>query len=63
MAILRQMTEGHYKRYIEEFQFLIDLRDFLMEILTLFHVLVGDDVFAADWLEMVMLQNRCVIIG
>lgn len=54
------MTDRHYKMYMEEFSYTIDLRDFLMEILILFRVLVENTVFPSDWVEMIMLQNRYV---
>lgn len=58
MGILRQMTETHYRQYIQEFPYSIDLRDFLMEILMLFQVLVSNPVYPSDWMDMIMLQNR-----
>lgn len=58
--MLRQMKELHFSQYMdmEEFVFLIDLRDFLMEILMLFLDLVSNNVFPPDWMEMIMLENR-----
>ncbi|XP_021375284.1 dedicator of cytokinesis protein 1-like isoform X4 [Mizuhopecten yessoensis] len=61
MSILRKMTENHYLHYIREFSFLTDLQDFLMEILTLFQVLIKENVFARDWLAMIMLQNSIIL--
>lgn len=60
MSMLRQMKELHFAQYMdmEEFRFLIDLRDFLMEILMLFLDLVSNNVFPSDWMEMIMLENR-----
>ena len=61
-SILRQMTEYHYRCYINHFPTTIDLTDFLMEILMVFRDLVTDNVYPADWNEMIMLQNRLVEI-
>ena len=58
-SMLRQMTETHYKRYLEQFDIPIDLQDFLLEILLTLKDLVVHNVFPADWNEMIMLQNRC----
>ena len=58
IAILRQMSEAHYLEYINDFPTPFDLLDFLMEILMVFRDLVGRSVYPADWLEMIMLQNR-----
>ena len=58
IAILRQMSEVHYQEYISSFPTTFDLLDFLMEILMVFRDLVGRSVYPADWLEMIMLQNR-----
>lgn len=61
LSVLRQMTDRHYKMYVEEFSYTIDLRDFLMEILILFRVLVENTVFPLDWVEMIMLQNSIIL--
>lgn len=61
LSILRQMTDRHYKMYMEDFPYTIDLRDFLMEILILFRVLVENIVFPLDWVEMIMLQNSIIL--
>ncbi|XP_052098499.1 dedicator of cytokinesis protein 1-like isoform X2 [Mytilus californianus] len=61
LSVLRQMTDRHYKMYVEEFSYTIDLRDFLMEILILFRVLVENTVFPSDWVEMIMLQNSIIL--
>ncbi|KAL8560337.1 hypothetical protein ACOMHN_006068 [Nucella lapillus] len=61
IAILRQMTEAHYKDYINGFPTSFDLLDYLMEILMVFRDLVGRSVYPADWLEMIMLQNSVIL--
>lgn len=59
ISLLRQMTEAHYQEYINSFVTPFDLLDFMMEILMVFRDLVGRSVYPGDWLEMIMLQNRC----
>ncbi|XP_056005673.1 dedicator of cytokinesis protein 1-like isoform X3 [Ostrea edulis] len=63
LSMLRQMKENHFSQYMEteEFAFLIDLRDFLMEILMLFLDLVSNSVFPDDWMEMIMLGNSIIL--
>ncbi|XP_076471351.1 dedicator of cytokinesis protein 1-like isoform X3 [Babylonia areolata] len=61
IAILRQMSEVHYKDYINSFPTPYDLLDFLMEILMVFRDLVGRSVYPSDWLEMIMLQNSVIL--
>jgi len=56
-AILRQMTDFHYQRYISNFDTPIDLSDFLMEILTAIEELVTTGVYPPDWNEMILLQS------
>jgi len=57
IAMLRQMTDYHYQHYIDNFDTLTDLSDFLMEILTAIEELVTSGVYPADWNEMILLQN------
>jgi len=56
-AVLRQMTDMHYQRYINHFDTPLDLSDFLMEILTTIKELVTNSVYPSDWNEMILLQN------
>jgi dedicator of cytokinesis protein 1 len=56
-AVLRQMTEGHYRHYVDHFETTTDLSDFLMEILTAIEQLVTVGVYPTDWNEMILLQN------
>ncbi|GFO14587.1 dedicator of cytokinesis protein, partial [Plakobranchus ocellatus] len=61
ISLLRQMTDLHYRAYIQSFPTTYDLMDFLMEILCVFRDLVQRNVYPQDWLEMIMVQN-CVIL-
>ncbi|XP_062566377.1 dedicator of cytokinesis protein 1-like isoform X2 [Saccostrea cucullata] len=63
MSMLRQMKDFHFTQYMamDDFSFLIDLRDFLMEILMLFLDLVSNNVFPSDWMEMIMLENSIIL--
>ncbi|XP_031413970.1 dedicator of cytokinesis protein 2 [Clupea harengus] len=57
-AILKQMDDRHYSRYIETFTGTQDLMDFLMETFLLFMDLIGKRVYPSDWVAMIMVQNR-----
>uniref|UniRef100_A0A671KFL3 Dedicator of cytokinesis protein 2-like n=1 Tax=Sinocyclocheilus anshuiensis TaxID=1608454 RepID=A0A671KFL3_9TELE len=56
-AILSQMDDRHYSRYIETFSGTTDLVDFLMETFLLFKDLIGKHVYPSDWVTMIMVQN------
>uniref|UniRef100_A0A8C9SSM2 Dedicator of cytokinesis 2 n=1 Tax=Scleropages formosus TaxID=113540 RepID=A0A8C9SSM2_SCLFO len=57
-AILNQMDDRHYSRYIETFPGNTDLVDFLMETFLLFKDLIGKHVYPSDWMTMIMLWNN-----
>ncbi|KAL7025415.1 hypothetical protein ACKWTF_013468 [Chironomus riparius] len=61
LAIFRSMTENHYKMYVNHFNTLYDLQDFLHEILLVFKELVSKPVFPSDWLDMIMHQNTVIL--
>ncbi|KAL5021107.1 hypothetical protein ScPMuIL_000262, partial [Solemya velum] len=61
LSVFRQMTESHYKAYISNFPTLIDLQDFLAEILLFFRDLIPNNVFSEDWMEMILLQNSIIL--
>uniref|UniRef100_A0A7N6F695 Dedicator of cytokinesis 2 n=1 Tax=Anabas testudineus TaxID=64144 RepID=A0A7N6F695_ANATE len=56
-AILSEMDDHHYAKYIETFGGTTDL-DFLMESFLLFKDLIGKHVYPSDWMAMIMVQNR-----
>lgn len=61
MAILSQMTEHHYKIYIESFPYRCDLQDFLTEILMVLRNLITKNVYRDDWNDMILLQNSIIL--
>ncbi|CRL05400.1 CLUMA_CG018000, isoform B [Clunio marinus] len=61
LAIFRNMTESHYKMYVNHFNTRFDLQDFLTEILLVFKELVSKPVFPSDWLDMIMHQNTVIL--
>lgn len=61
LAIFRNMSENHYKMYVNHFNTRFDLQDFLNEILLVFKELVSKPVFPNDWLDMTMHQNTVIL--
>lgn len=61
LAIFRNMTETHYKMYVNHFNTRYDLQDFLTEILLVFKELVSKPVFLPDWMDMIMHQNTVIL--
>ncbi|XP_043541484.1 dedicator of cytokinesis protein 5-like, partial [Chiloscyllium plagiosum] len=58
IAILNQMDDHHYARYINTFKTRHDIIDFLMETFIMFKDLIGKTVYPSDWMVMNMVQNR-----
>ncbi|XP_041854443.1 dedicator of cytokinesis protein 5 isoform X2 [Melanotaenia boesemani] len=56
-AILKQMDDMHYTRYISTFKTGQDIIDFLMETFIMFKDLMGN-VFASDWMTMNLVQMQ-----
>lgn len=61
LAIFRNMTETHYKMYVNHFNTRFDLQDFLNEILLVFKDFVSRPVFPFDWYHMTMHQNTVIL--
>ncbi|XP_037029968.1 dedicator of cytokinesis protein 1 isoform X7 [Bradysia coprophila] len=61
LGIFRSMKSIHYDIYVENFTHLVDLQDFLTEILLVFKDLVSKPVFANDWMDMQMHQNTVIL--
>ncbi|KAJ6638701.1 Dedicator of cytokinesis protein 1 [Pseudolycoriella hygida] len=61
LGIFRSMKSVHYDVYVGNFTHLVDLQDFLTEILLVFKDLVSKPVFANDWMDMQMHQNTVIL--
>ena len=61
MSLLRQITDNHFRKYLENYP-QEDLALILVELLMVTRDLVEHPVFPADWAEMILLQNRYSII-
>lgn len=61
LGIFRNMTETHYRMYVNHFFTACDLQDFLTEILLVFKDLVSRPVFPSDWFHMTMHQNTVIL--
>ncbi|XP_042238025.1 dedicator of cytokinesis protein 1-like isoform X2 [Homarus americanus] len=61
VSLLRQMTERHYKNFLNKFQTSDQLCIFLLDLLLVVENLVKVPVFPSDWAEMILLQNSVIV--
>ncbi|XP_078272813.1 dedicator of cytokinesis protein 4-like isoform X4 [Rhinoraja longicauda] len=61
LALLRQMTDKHYQQLLEHFTSKDDLRDFLLQIFTVFKILIRPEMFPKDWTIMRLVTNNVII--
>uniref|UniRef100_A0A8C5NSY1 Dedicator of cytokinesis 4 n=1 Tax=Junco hyemalis TaxID=40217 RepID=A0A8C5NSY1_JUNHY len=52
LSLLRQMTDRHYQQLLDSFSTKEDLRDFLLQIFTVFRILIRPEMFPKDWTVM-----------
>ncbi|GCC38722.1 hypothetical protein chiPu_0017238 [Chiloscyllium punctatum] len=58
LALLRQMTDKHYQQLLESFASKDGLRDFLLQIFTVFKILIRPEMFPKDWTIMRLVTNK-----
>ncbi|XP_029471470.1 dedicator of cytokinesis protein 4 isoform X3 [Rhinatrema bivittatum] len=61
LSLLRQMTDRHYQQLLESFSTKEELRDFLLQIFTVFRILVRPEMFPKDWTVMRLVANNVII--
>ncbi|XP_061920452.1 dedicator of cytokinesis protein 4b isoform X4 [Entelurus aequoreus] len=61
LALLRQMTDRHYQQLLQAFGSKDDLRDFLLQIFTVFRILIRPEMFPKDWTVMRLVTNNVII--
>ncbi|XP_069759916.1 dedicator of cytokinesis protein 4-like isoform X6 [Narcine bancroftii] len=61
LALLRQMTDKHYQQLLEHITSKDDLRDFLLQIFTVFKILIRPEMFPKDWTIMRLVTNNVII--
>ncbi|XP_029102981.1 dedicator of cytokinesis protein 4 isoform X4 [Scleropages formosus] len=61
LALLRQMTEKHYQQLLDSLSNKEDLRDFLLQIFTVFRILIRPEMFPKDWTVMRLVTNNVII--
>ncbi|XP_029102505.1 dedicator of cytokinesis protein 4b isoform X2 [Scleropages formosus] len=61
LAMLRQMTDKHYQQLLEAFPTKDDLKDFLLQIFTVFRILIRPEMFPKDWTVMRLVTNNVII--
>ena len=66
VAIFQAMAPSHYKQYIAEFQpddqaGRENMIDMILEIVSMFHDLIKNNVYESNWNSMIMLQNSVIL--
>ncbi|XP_064175400.1 dedicator of cytokinesis protein 4-like isoform X3 [Anguilla rostrata] len=61
LTLLRQMTDKHYLQLLERFSSKDDLRDFLLQLFTVFRILIRPEMFPKDWTVMRLVTNNVII--
>ncbi|XP_037099092.1 dedicator of cytokinesis protein 4b isoform X1 [Syngnathus acus] len=61
LALLRQMSDRHYQQLLQAFSSKDDLRDFLLQIFTVFRILIRPEMFPKDWTVMRLVTNNVII--
>ncbi|EMP25230.1 Dedicator of cytokinesis protein 4 [Chelonia mydas] len=61
LSLLRQMTDRHYQQLLDRFSTKDDLRDFLLQIFTVFRILIRPEMFPKDWTVMRLVANNVII--
>lgn len=61
LSLLRQMTDRHYQQLLESFNTKDDLKDFLLQIFTVFRILIRPEMFPKDWTVMRLVANNVII--
>ncbi|KAM6986822.1 dedicator of cytokinesis protein 4b isoform 3-T3 [Aplochiton taeniatus] len=61
LALLRQMSDKHFQQLLQAFTNKDDLRDFLLQIFTVFRILIRPEMFPKDWTVMRLVTNNVII--
>uniref|UniRef100_A0A8C3ARK8 Dedicator of cytokinesis 4b n=1 Tax=Cyclopterus lumpus TaxID=8103 RepID=A0A8C3ARK8_CYCLU len=61
LALLRQMSDRHYQQLLQAFSSKDNLRDFLLQIFTVFRILIRPEMFSKDWTVMRLVTNNVII--
>uniref|UniRef100_A0A674JTI8 Dedicator of cytokinesis protein 4 n=1 Tax=Terrapene triunguis TaxID=2587831 RepID=A0A674JTI8_9SAUR len=61
LSLLRQMTDRHYQQLLDRFNTKDELRDFLLQIFTVFRILIRPEMFPKDWTVMRLVANNVII--
>ncbi|XP_074493212.1 dedicator of cytokinesis protein 3-like isoform X13 [Sebastes fasciatus] len=61
LSLLRQMTDIHFQRLMENFQSKEELKEFLLKILCVFRNLMKLSIFPRDWNVMRLLTSNIIL--
>ncbi|CAL8386243.1 unnamed protein product, partial [Gadus morhua 'NCC'] len=56
-----EMSDRHYQQLLQSFTSKEDLRDFLLQIFTVFRILIRPEMFPKDWTVMRLVTNNVII--
>uniref|UniRef100_A0A8B9LN99 Dedicator of cytokinesis 4b n=1 Tax=Astyanax mexicanus TaxID=7994 RepID=A0A8B9LN99_ASTMX len=60
LALLKQMKDKHYQQLLQSFTSKDELRDFLLQLFTVFRILIRPEMFPKDWTVMRLCKVRTV---
>uniref|UniRef100_A0A4W4E9R0 Dedicator of cytokinesis 4b n=1 Tax=Electrophorus electricus TaxID=8005 RepID=A0A4W4E9R0_ELEEL len=61
LTLLKQMRDKHYQQLLQKFTSKDELRDFLLQIFTVFRILIRPEMFPKDWTVMRLVTNNVII--
>ncbi|XP_075869291.1 dedicator of cytokinesis protein 3-like [Nelusetta ayraudi] len=61
LSLLRQMTDVHFQRLVENFQSKEEVKEFLLKILCVFRNLMKLSIFPRDWNVMRLLTSNIIL--
>uniref|UniRef100_A0AAR2LB14 Dedicator of cytokinesis 4b n=1 Tax=Pygocentrus nattereri TaxID=42514 RepID=A0AAR2LB14_PYGNA len=61
LALLKQMKDKHYQQLLQSFTSKDELRDFLLQLFTVFRILIRPEMFPKDWTVMRLVTNNVII--
>ncbi|XP_066523017.1 dedicator of cytokinesis protein 4b isoform X3 [Hoplias malabaricus] len=61
LALLKQMKDKHYQQLLQSFTSKDELKDFLLQLFTVFRILIRPEMFPKDWTVMRLVTNNVII--
>ncbi|XP_078730963.1 dedicator of cytokinesis protein 3 isoform X3 [Lampetra fluviatilis] len=61
LSLLRQMSDRHYQQLLENFSSKESLKEFVLQIFSVFSILMKQEVFPRDWMVMRMVISSVIV--